>query len=167
MTTAEDIRYLFLELEAELEHFRQLAHDVADSVNRFSELEQISIHDLRGIAMLLTEVYLGAENLMLRVAKNLAEPIPSGSAWHKELLTLLSTEAPNIRPPLFRPDTANQLDEFRRFRHVTHHVYSFGYDWEQIRKLLLLAGPLLMQLIEDIEAFKLFLISVIANDSTK
>ncbi|MGD9099204.1 MAG: hypothetical protein PVF45_01905 [Anaerolineae bacterium] len=75
-----DIRRLQLEIEAEIEHFQQLVSDVTESVARFSGSEQVSIHDLRGIAMLLHEIYLGAENLMLRVAKGLAEPLPSGSA---------------------------------------------------------------------------------------
>jgi hypothetical protein len=114
--------------------------------------------------MLLHEIYLGAENLMLRVAKGLAEPLPSGSAWHKELLTQLSAQVPGIRPALFDRNTAAQLDEFRRFRHIARHVYSFDYDWTQISKLLAHAGPLLVQLVNDAKAFKAFLVSV-AQDS--
>lgn len=167
MSVTEGIRHLILEVETEIDHFRQLADDVAESLVQFSELDQISIHDLRGIAMLLTEIYLGAENLMLRVAKSLAEPLPSGDAWHKELLDQLSTEVPDARPPLFSQSTAGQLDEFRRFRHVTHHVYSFDYDWRQMRKLLAKAGPLLMRLMEDAEAFRTFLVSVAADEDSE
>ncbi len=165
VATDNDIRGLILEIEAEIEHFQQLANDVADSKTRFLAVDQASIHDLRGIAMLLTEIYLGAENLMLRVAKRLIEPLPSGGAWHKELLNQLSTEVPDTRPPLLSQITAAQLDEFRRFRHVTHHIYSFDYDWGQMRKLLILAGPLLARLINDAEAFKAFLAGVIAGSN--
>lgn len=166
MTTVENIRFLLLELEAELEHFHQLAQDVSETETRFSGMDQVTIHDLRGIAMLLTEVYLGAENLMLRVCKGLAEDIPSGQNWHKELLNQLLSET-EARPPLFTQKTARQLDEFRRFRHVTHHVYSFNYDWKQIEKLLVLAGPLLINLIKDVEAFKAFLLSVTTIEDSK
>jgi hypothetical protein len=133
---------------------------VTESVARFSSLEQVNIHDLRGIAMLLHEIYLGAENLMLRVAKGLAEPLPSGGAWHKELLAQLSAQVPGIRPALFDRNTAAQLDEFRRFRHIVHHVYSFDYDWKQMKRLLTWAGPLLVRLIKDAKAFKAFLGSI-------
>jgi hypothetical protein len=163
MTAVENIRFLLLELEAELEHFRQLAQNVSESETRFSGMDQLTLHDLRGLAMLLTEIYLGAENLMLRVCKSLVEKIPSGQNWHKELLNQLLSET-EARPPLFTRKTARQLDEFRRFRHVTHHVYSFNYDWKQIEKLLILAGPLLVDLIKDVEAFKAFLLNVTATE---
>ena len=132
MKATKNIQHLITEIEVEIEHFQQLSDDVTRSVIQFSKLDQLDIHDIRGTAMLLTEIYMGAENLMLRVAKSLAEPIPSGKAWHKELLEQLAGENPGIRPPLFSPDTAEQLDEFRRFRHVVHHVYSIQYDWDRI-----------------------------------
>ena len=164
MTVTENIQHLIIEVEAEVEHFHQLLDDVARSVTRFSELDQLNIHDIRGNAMLLTEIYMGAENLMLRVAKSLAEPIPSGKAWHKELLTQLASENLKIRPPLFSLVTAEQLDEFRRFRHVVHHVYSIDYDWNRIKVLLTDAESLLTNLINDAENFKAFLSSTIIDD---
>jgi hypothetical protein len=112
MTVTENIHHLVTELEAEIDHLLWLTNDVADSVTRFSKLDQISIHDMRGITMLLTEIYEGAENLMLRVVKSLAEPIPSGKAWHKELLEQLASENPTVRPPLFSLETADQLTNF-------------------------------------------------------
>lgn len=115
MTVTANIHRLINEIESEVEHFQQLANDVSDSVTQFSGLDHVNIHDLRGIAMLLTEIYAAAENIMLRVAKSLAEPIPSGKAWHKKLLDQLSKEVPTARPPLFSPNTTMQLDEFRRF----------------------------------------------------
>jgi hypothetical protein len=80
-------------------------------------------------------------------------------------LVQLSARVPGIRPALFDRNTAAQLDEFRRFRHIARHVYSFDYDWTQMSKLLAHAGPLLARLIDDAKAFRAFLISVIAQDS--
>jgi hypothetical protein len=164
MIATENIRHLIMEIDVEIEHLQQLENDISEIASQFSGQDQVSIHDMRGIAMLLTEIYLGAENLMLRVAKSLAEPIPSGKAWHKELLEQLSREVLDARPALFSQDTATQLDEFRRFRHVVHHVYSFDYDWEHMRKLLIMAGPLLTKLVEDAQTFKAFLTDAIANE---
>jgi hypothetical protein len=65
---------------------------------------------------------------------------------------------------LFSQDTADRLDEFRRFRHITHHVYSFDYDWGQMRRLLALAGPLLANLMDDVRAFNVFLGNVATDD---
>jgi predicted nucleotidyltransferase len=167
MTETGNINQLIMEIEAEIEHFWQLVNDAAEAANRCSGLEQVSTHDMRGIAMLLAETYSGAENLMLRIAKSLNEPIPAGKAWHKELLDQLSNEIPNARPALFNKDTIELLDEFRRFRHVVHHVYSFEYDWEQMRKLLLMAEPLLTQVIRDAEEFRVFLMSLMPDNPSE
>ncbi len=164
VTMVENLHYLITAIESEIEHFHQLANDVDDSLSKFSGTEQALIHDMRAIALLLTEIYLGAENLMLRIAKSLDETIPVGKARHAELLEQFSTETPNIRPALFRSNTISQLDEFRRFRHVVHHVYSFGYDWSQIRKLLIMAEPLLTNLIRDTQAFRIFLLDSITAE---
>ncbi len=165
MTAYDNIQDLILELDVELAHFQQLAVDVAESMARFGDLTEVSLHDMRALAMLLTEIYMGAENVMLRVAKGLAEPIPSGRAWHKTLLNQLSIESPGLRPPLFSTETISLLDGLRRFRHVARHVYPFSYQWEPIKELLAMAGPLLQKLIQDTEEFKSFLISVTTGDN--
>jgi hypothetical protein len=167
VTATDNIHHLIIAIEAEIEHFQQLADDVDESITRFSTSDQMSIHDMRAIALLLTEIYLAAESLMLRVTKSLDEPVPIGQAWHTELLEQLSAEVANIRPALFSEDTANQLDEFRRFRHVVHHMYSFSYDWEQIRKLLNGAHPLLEKLTRDAQTFRAFLMDSIVDEDNK
>jgi hypothetical protein len=107
--------------------------------------------------MLLTEIYLGAENLMRRVAKRLGESLPSGEAWHQQLLAQFSGDVPDLRPALFSPTTAAMLDEFRRFRHVTHHLYALEFDWELMSRLLAQADSLLAQVAADAETFNAFL----------
>jgi hypothetical protein len=156
MTATEDLQHLSIELEGEIEHFRELQQQVDEATLRFPT-EVPDIYDLRSVAMLLTEIYLGAENLMRQIAKRLGETIPTGGAWHQQLLAQFSTEVPELRPALFSPQTTLALDEFRRFRHVTHHAYSIQFDWTQIAKLLAKATPTLEMLIDDAEAFKVFL----------
>lgn len=164
MTPQQKIEHLIVEIEAEIQHFQQLRNDVTEVRTRFIAKDKISPHDIRGISMLLTEIYVGAENLMLRIAKNLAEPIPSGKAWHKELLDQFSVEAPRTRPALYSLKTVENLDEFRRFRHVVHHVYSYQYDWPQVRKLLSKSEKLLVGLIADAQAFTKVLVQIISDE---
>jgi hypothetical protein len=164
MLASDEIRYLIIATEDEIEHWLQLKAQVADTLTRLPE-GQPDIHDTRSVAMLLTEIYLGAENLMRQVAKRLDETIPTGSAWHQELLTQLSTEAPEIRPALFSASTRMMLDEFRRFRHVVHHAYAVVFDWPQMSKLLSQAGSLLDGMIADAQAFKDFLYAASADES--
>jgi len=156
MTAADELRHLIIEIEGEIDHFRQLQKQVGETARRLPT-EAPDIYDLRSVAMLLTEIYLGAENLMRQIAKRLGESIPTGGAWHQQLLAQFSTEVPELRPALFGAQTAEALDEFRRFRHVTHHAYAIQFDGPQISKLLSHANPLLELMIADAEAFKAFL----------
>ncbi|MBI3762264.1 MAG: hypothetical protein HY260_10440 [Chloroflexi bacterium] len=156
MTASDAIRQLIVALEGETAHFRELKEQVADTTARLPA-GQPETHDIRSVAMLLTEIYLGAENLMRQIAKRLEEDIPSGEAWHQQLLMQFSTEVSGLRPTLFSPQTASTLDEFRRFRHVTHHAYASRFDWEQMSRLLSQAQSLLDMLIADAEAFWDFL----------
>ena len=164
MAENERIHLLKLEIAAEVDHFQRLKADVRELNAQFSGQLQLPVHDLRGVAMLLTEIYLGAENLMLRIAKSLRETTPSGSSWHKDLLEQFAHGVTDVRPNLFSPDTALYLDEFRRFRHVSHHVYSFDYDWGQMRRLLSKSDSILDMLITDAMAFDEFLSLMLVGD---
>jgi len=159
VTTTEALHYLIIAVQGETDHFRELKQQVSDTTARLPG-GQPEVHDIRSVAMLLTEIYLGTENLMRQVAKQLGEDIPSGQAWHQQLLQQLSVESPDLRPALFSPRTTISLDEFRRFRHVTHHAYASRFDWEQMSKLLSQAEPLLDCLIADAESFRAFLSDV-------
>ena len=70
---------------------------------------------------------------------------------------MTAAEVPDLRPALFSSQTATALDEFRRFRHVTHHAYAIQFDWAQMSKLLSQAKPLIELMVADAESFKQFL----------
>ena len=63
MPLTDELRLLVIEIEGEVDHFRQLQQQTADTVARLPG-GQPDIYDLRSVAMLLTEIYVGAENLM-------------------------------------------------------------------------------------------------------
>ncbi len=163
MTALDEIRLLILAVESELDHLRQLKAQVADTIRRLP-MGQPDIHDMRSVAMLLTEIYLAVENLMRQIAKRLGEAIPSGKAWHQELLAQFSTEVLDLRPALFRSSTQITLDEFRRFRHVVHHAYAIVLDWDQMSKLLAQADLALESMIADIQAFREFLVAASSDE---
>jgi len=163
MTASDEIRHLILAAESELDHLLQLKAQAADTTARLP-MGQPDIHDMRSVAMLLTEIYLGAENLMRQVAKHLGEALPSGKTWHQELLAQLSSDVPELRPALFSASTRTMLDEFRRFRHVVHHAYAIVLDWDQMSKLLAQADSALEGMIADIQAFREFLVAASTDE---
>jgi hypothetical protein len=81
----------------------------------------------------MTQLYNGLENIMKRIAKYYNAPLPKGDDWHRALaeLFLQPTETPLNAPLpiLFEGETALRVKEYRKFRHVAMHGYSFRLDW--------------------------------------
>lgn len=87
-------------------------------------------------ALNLHSFYSGLERLFEYIAHQLDGGPPKGDAWHRELLRRMMTDVPGLRPPVISAATADNLDEFRRFRHVVRNVYAEHLDPERIRLLV-------------------------------
>lgn len=48
----------------------------------------------------------------------------------------MTTDLASVRPPVIGAETANGLDEFRRFRHVVRNVYAEHLEPERIGRLV-------------------------------
>ncbi|MEK7787964.1 MAG: hypothetical protein AAB658_21370, partial [Chloroflexota bacterium] len=129
----------------------------ADEQRRFSDQALPSVHDLRGIASVLSDIYEGAEKAFERIARAMSEPLPSGFGWHQKMLAQMGEPVVGQRPAVIQPKTQRQLDDFRRFRHVERHRYGFDLDWENIQELLTDSDQALNLLIADLETFCIFL----------
>jgi hypothetical protein len=87
------------------------------------------------IALNLHDFYTGLERVFTRIASELDESVPSGTDWHRELLGQMSTEIQGVRPRAISAKTANDVDEFLRFRHVVRHVYAFELNPQRVIEL--------------------------------
>jgi len=106
---------------------------------------------LNSVALNLHSFYNGLEQIMELTAIEMDGGTLGGEAWHTELLRQLSLEVPSIRPALLSLDTAQRLDEYRKFRHRVRHIYATQLNparmedlvvklpstWEQVRAELL------------------------------
>ncbi|HLF01399.1 MAG TPA: hypothetical protein VI547_05455 [Anaerolineales bacterium] len=144
-------------LRSEIENLRRLQQEAADEQRRFGGQALPSVHDLRGVASVLSDIYEGAEKAFERIVRVMGESLPSGFDWHQKLLTQMSEPVAGQRPAVIRPETQQQLDDFRRFRHVERHRYGFELDWQNIRVLLADSDQALNLLTADLESLCLFL----------
>ena len=69
----------------------------------------------------------------------------------------MSTDLPGVRPPMISRSTADEMDEFRRFRHVVRNIYAEHLDPVRIGKLVKQLSTLWKQLQAELEAFASFL----------
>ncbi len=112
---------------------------------------------LDSVALNLQGFYSGLERIFEQIARRIDQSLPTGEAWHLELLQQMSQEWKKVRPAVISSASARELDEFRRFRHVVRNVYAENLISEKMEKLLTLLPRLGQQLRIELLAFADFL----------
>ena len=118
-------------------------------------------------ALNLHSFYSGLERLFEFIAHQLDGGPPKGEAWHRELLRQMTMEVTGMRPLVISTETAERLDEYRRFRHVIRNVYAEHLDPERVGKLVKGLAELWERIKSELTQFAGFLESVNrADDAT-
>ena len=68
----------------------------------------------------------------------------------------MTVTIPGIRPRIISRITAEELDEYRRFRHMFRHAYGSELRWRKMEPLVKGVGPLTETLVEQISGFMHF-----------
>ncbi len=112
---------------------------------------------LDSVALNLHAFYSGVERLFELIARHIDEHVPSGATWHRNLLRQMATEMPERRPAVIHPQLVEDLDLFRRFRHLVRNVYTFNLRPERVAFLMERLIPLWKSLRSDLLLFSEFL----------
>ena len=71
---------------------------------------------LNSVALNLHSWYSGLERIFELIAIELDGGTLGGETWHTELLRQMTLDLPEVRPPVIQKETADRLDEYRKFR---------------------------------------------------
>lgn len=112
---------------------------------------------LDSVALNLHAFYSGLERLFELIARHVDGALPSGEAWHRDLLQQMAQDMARVRPAVLRQDSALTLDEFRRFRHLVRSVYTMSLLPEKMTGLMLALSTLWPALRAELLAFADFL----------
>lgn len=112
---------------------------------------------LDAVALNLHGFYSGLEHLFELAARHLDHNLPSTETWHRDLLQAMANDMPHIRPALIDGDSANRLDEFRRFRHLVRNIYTTHLLPIKMAGLLQILPDLWSKLKNELLAFANFL----------
>jgi len=115
---------------------------------------------LDGVALNLHGFYAGIERIFVSIARNVDGSVPSGSDWHRDLLTQMSAEISGVRPAVISRDTRYCLDDYRGFRHVVRHVYTFNLAPSRLQELVTGLGACYTAVRRDLEGFARYLDSL-------
>lgn len=106
-------------------------------------------------ATFLARFYTGVEQLFQRIAQEFDGGLPTGAAWHRDLLMSMAREIPTSRPALLTAQLRDMLDEYRKFRHRVMHAYG-DLDWEAMRPLVERVGDVSTQVQAALDRFAAF-----------
>ena len=80
--------------------------------------------DLMAMSGYLHHFYTGIEAIFERISRNIDGGPGKTGDWYRELLRSMTLELPKLRPRVISPELMEELDEYRRFRHLFRHVYA-------------------------------------------
>jgi len=155
-------RLLIAELQSDLEAVEKVAEETQNALKE--KKGPLSNLELAGIAHLLENFYTAIEDVLLRIASRVDKSLPTGEKWHKDLLFRMTLRIPAIRPPVLDRRLYEVLDEYRRFRHRSRHVYRPPIpDWAKMKHLAENIGDNFQETKRQIGLFIDFLNKLIAS----
>lgn len=130
-------------VEAELEQIEQALQAVPSARG----MRQLSVLELAGTASLLSSFYHGVENILKQALLARGADLPTGAAWHRDLLQAACAQG------IVSPETRDRLAPYLAFRHFFTHAYGFELEVAQLQPLVRDVRPVRARFRNDVRRF--------------
>ncbi len=130
----------------ELAKLDSLIQDFMTVQNKL-DMKQLPVYDRAAIGYYIHSYYNGCENIFISIARFFENDL-SSDAWHSDVLKRMKLKIEGYRPSVISEELFSLLNDFRSFRHVFRHSYTFELDWEKesiVARKLTKAHTLLQQ----------------------
>jgi hypothetical protein len=144
-------------IRLEIDELNQIRESVEQHWARFETSPEDKDAYLNSVALHLHNLYSGWERIFELIAVEVDGGVLGGTGWHTQLLRQMILDVPRVRPPVLKPATAEQLDEYRKFRHLVRNVYARMLDPARISPLVKALPELSETLGSELGAFLEFL----------
>jgi hypothetical protein len=124
----EKVPLLKAEIKRQLEKMAHSHRELAEFVHKLGADQLPDNYQKAAIGYYLHNFYNGCENIFSLIARTFENNI-GGDQWHRDLLYRMTLEIQSVRPAVIDEELCGILDNFRSFRHVFRHCYSFELDW--------------------------------------
>ncbi len=122
---------------------------------------------LNSVALNLHGFYSGLERLFELIAIEIDGTQLKGEQWHRELLRQMAQDIPETRPPVLEPKIAEQLDDYRKFRHLIRNIYTTNLVPPRLAELVLPLPSLWTQVKNELHTFADYLEEIAQADLDK
>ncbi|MDI6880618.1 MAG: hypothetical protein QMC95_15250 [Desulfitobacteriaceae bacterium] len=161
MTSAEKRRVqykkLVVDIKDDLNSIQNLVKDIEEVAKALENNKgPLRGSDLMACAGYLHHYFTGVESIFERISRAFDGSQPPGGDYHRELLHSMTVTIPEIRPRIISRDIAEELDEYRRFRHMFRHAYGSELRWRKMEPLAKGVASLTETLVEQISEFMHF-----------
>lgn len=127
------LELLKADIEDELRKIGRLERSFTHAESKLDlPAEDVGDYDRAAIGYFLHCFYSGCENIFRSIARFFENDLGPES-WHSDLLKRMKLDIESYRPALIDEELYVLLEDFRGFRHVFRHAYSFELDWERER----------------------------------
>lgn len=140
------------DLTPDVDALRARADEVRDLLDRYAVAEMPRAERVL-LAANLHGYYTALETALERIARLFDEDVPSGPAWHQELLAQMRVEVPGIRGPVLATEVIADLQELRRFRHFFRNAYVLDLDPQRLQEHAERLTAIHAQVIGGVDAF--------------
>lgn len=113
-------------VEAELEQMDRALRELPGG----RRVKKLSALELAGTASLLSSLYHGVENILKQSLLAIGVALPSGAAWHRDLLQSACESG------IISTELRDRLAPYMAFRHFFTHAYGFDLDPERLVPLV-------------------------------
>jgi len=144
-------------IEAELADVRRGAEKAAQAHQMAQRDAHHQTFYLDSVAINLHGVYNGIERIFEWIAREVDGGVPAGPYWHRDLLMQMTLEVKSLRPAVIRSQTAHDLEEYLRFRHLVRNLYTWNFEAGKLAALVVGLPRTLTELETDLERFGRFL----------
>jgi len=125
----EKLELLIANLRDDLKNIEKLKSEFEFFIPSIGE-KGPDIYQRAVVGYYLHNFYNASENIFLNIAVAFENNIDP-QEWHKSILKRMKFEIEGIRPRVISDSLYKTLDDFRAFRHIFRHMYSFELDWEK------------------------------------
>ncbi|MHB8076545.1 ribonuclease toxin HepT-like protein [Desulfosporosinus fructosivorans] len=149
---------LIVEIKEDLNATQRIARDISNIV-RVLEAEKGSVRgsDLMACAGYLHHYFTACESIFERISRAFDGGLVQDGDYHRELLRSMTLEIPDLRPKIISKDLAEELDEYRRFRHMFRHAYGSELRWRKMEPLAMGVETLTLNLLKELSEFLRFI----------